>query len=214
MLSTWLGAVSEDTFRRDYLGRAPLAQPGTVSPALLDWPLLGRVLAAKPDVLVVAKGKLLPYPPPTELVALRAYFRMGVGLAMRHTEHCTPETRAIADAFAPLGASHVQMFVTPADTHGFGWHYDDEDVFIAQTTGVKDYYFRANTASDVPACSSAFARFTDEVSPMLSATLHAGDFLYIPARWWHMALCREDALSISVGVFTSAPVRGLLPKPA
>ncbi len=27
----------------------------------------------------------------------------------------------------------------------FGWHYDFEDVFIAQTLGTKDYYFRDNT---------------------------------------------------------------------
>src|SRR5690349_5083983 len=136
MLAAWLGGVSEDTFCDEYLRRAPLARAGTVSPALLDWALLARVLAAKPDVLVVAKGKLLPFPPPTELVELRAYFRIGVGLAMRRTEHCTPETRAIADAFTMLGTSHVQMFVTPGGTHGFGWHYDDEDVFIAQTSGV------------------------------------------------------------------------------
>jgi ribosomal protein L16 Arg81 hydroxylase len=34
----------------------------------------------------------------------------------------------------------------------------------------------------------------------MTATLVAGDFLYIPSRWWHMALCKEDALSISVGL--------------
>ena len=109
------------------------------------------MLAADPDVLVVAKGARLAFPPPTALDELRAYFRMGIGLALRHTERCLPELRAVADAFVDLGAPHVQMFVTPGGTHGFGWHYDDEDVFIAQTTGVKDYYFRANTVADRPA---------------------------------------------------------------
>ena len=41
------------------------------------------------------------------------------------------------------GTPQVQVFATPAGTHGFGWHYDLEDVFIAQTAGMKDYYFRA-----------------------------------------------------------------------
>ena len=42
--------------------------------------------------------------------------------------------------------------------------------------------------------------FTAERSQLCAATLIAGDFLYLPARWWHMAVCQEDALSISVGV--------------
>ena len=206
-LARWLGGVSLDSFRAEYLRTAPLAQPGTVDTALLDWDRLARVLAAdpSPDVLVVARGERLAFPPPRELIELRAYFRMGIGLAMRRTERCLPEIRAIADDLAHLGTSHVQMFVTPGGTHGFGWHYDDEDVFIAQTAGVKDYFFRPNTvAADLTADASVFARFHDETSPLYTATLHAGDFLYIPARWWHMAKCHEDALSISVGVFTGA----------
>ncbi|HLL24651.1 MAG TPA: cupin domain-containing protein [Kofleriaceae bacterium] len=211
MLDRWLGPVSRETFVAEHLQRAPLAQPGTVDSSVLDWPLLERVLQNDPDTLVVAGGKLLPFPPPRELVEVRAYFRMGIGLAMRQTCRCTPETRAIADAFRWIGPSHVQMFITPANTHGFGWHYDDEDVFIAQTTGVKDYFFRPNTVTDAPAHADQFVRFTDETSPIYSATLHGGDFLYIPARWWHMAKCREDALSVSVGVFTDRRLLAISP---
>jgi 50S ribosomal protein L16 3-hydroxylase len=204
MLAAWLGTVSVDAFRSEYLRRAPLAQASTVDPAVLDWPRLAAVLARSPDVLVVARGDLLAFPPPTALDELRAYFRMGIGLSLRHTERCLPELQAIAEDFNDIGEPHVQMFATPGGTHGFGWHYDDEDVFIAQTAGVKDYYFRANTVADIPAEPAAFARYPDEPSPLMSATLHAGDFLYLPARWWHMAICKETALSISVGVLTSA----------
>lgn len=48
--------------------------------------------------------------------------------------------------------------------------------------------------------AAMFTRFADEHSPLCTATRVAGDFLYVPARWWHMAVCREDAVSISVGV--------------
>ena len=169
--------------------------------ALLDWDALGRVLAVEPEVLVVARGALVPFPPPRELIELRAYFRMGIGLCLRHTERCDPDMRRVADAFeTDLGAAQVQLFVTPGGTHGFGWHYDDEHVFIVQTAGMKHYYFRANTATDGPAAPAAFASFSRETSAIHTATLVAGDFLYIPARWWHMAVCEEDALSISVGV--------------
>ena len=45
------------------------------------------------------------------------------------------------------GTAHVQLFVTPAETHGFSWHYDAEEVFIVQTAGVKDYLLRENTVA-------------------------------------------------------------------
>lgn len=208
MLGAWLGTLSIEEFSARYLQREPIAQPGTTHAAvpLLDWDVLDRVLASeapRPDVLVVAGGKLLPWPAPRCATEARAYMRMGVGLAMRHTQHCHPNLRAVADAFeTDVGEAQVQVFVTPASTHGFSWHYDDEDVFIAQTAGTKDYYFRANTvAADCLADASVFGRFHEETSPLCTATLVPGDFLYIPARWWHMAVCREDSLSISVGVF-------------
>lgn len=205
-MRAWLGSTSVEAFRASHLQRAPLAQPATIGDprSLLDWDLLGEVLAAEPaaDVLVVARGSRLPFPPPRSLDELRAYFRLGLGLHIRHSEGCHPSLRRIADAFeSELGSAEVQIFVTPGGTHGFGWHYDDEDVFIAQTVGTKDYYFRANTvASDRVAHGSIFERYHEESSTLCTATLVAGDFLYIPARWWHMALCRETSLSVSVGV--------------
>jgi ribosomal protein L16 Arg81 hydroxylase len=33
-----------------------------------------------------------------------------------------------------------------------------------------------------------------------TSRLLPGDWLHVPARWWHMAKCLEDSLSISVGV--------------
>ena len=86
---------------------------------------------------------MLPFPAPRDLDELRAYMRMGIGLAMRHTQKCHPALAAVAAEVGKHvpGEVQVQVFVTPAGTHGFGWHYDAEDVFIAQTVGCKDYYF-------------------------------------------------------------------------
>jgi 50S ribosomal protein L16 3-hydroxylase len=195
--------MSIEVFRATQLHVAPVARPGTAADAcsILDWATLDRVLRCGPDVLVVARGNLLPVPPPRTLSELRGYLAAGVGLCVRHTEQYDPGLAQVAAAFGRIGTAHVQLFVTPGGTHGFGWHYDDEDVFIAQTVGVKDYYFRANTVSTAEAARPAmFARFVEERSALCAATLVAGDFLYLPARWWHMAVCREDSLSISVGV--------------
>ena len=215
MVLDWLGGMSVDEFRARFLRIAPAAQPGTALAArsLFDWRVLDRVLRASADVLVVSRGELLSRPPPRTLHELADYLVEGIGLCIRHAERHDAGLAGVAAAFAPLGAAHVQLFVTPAGTHGFGWHYDDEDVFIAQTTGMKDYYFRANTVSDCPANPTRFSRFHAESSPLCTATLVAGDFLYLPSRWWHMAICHQDALSISVGVTLREPEHGAAQSP-
>ena len=208
MLETWLGSIGLEEFRATYLQRAPLAQPATARDAreLLDWSVLSTVLgvAPAPDVLVVAGGALLPWPAPSGLGTLGVYLGRGAGLCIRRAQRSHPGLARVAaamEATLPGARAEVQLFVTPGSTHGFGWHYDDEDVFIVQTVGAKDYFFRANTiASDRPAHGDVFMRFAEEQSPICTARLHAGDFLYLPARWWHMARCLEDALSISIGV--------------
>jgi 50S ribosomal protein L16 3-hydroxylase len=205
MLREWIAPLPVDGFKQAYLQQSAWARPSTAKGALatLDWATLGEVLAAQPDAIVCAKGKHLGLPVPRDLDEVRAYFRIGIGLCVRHTERCHPKLAAIAAAFEQdLGRSvQVQLFVTPGGTHGFGWHYDLEDVFIAQTVGVKDYYFRENTIErTAPFPPPSFAGFHLESSPIMTATLVPGDFLYIPSRWWHMAQCKDDALSISVGV--------------
>lgn len=209
MLRDWLGDTPLEQFRAEYLGRAPFARPGTAKATIgrFDWSALARVLAADPpaDILVCARGHLLPVPPPKTLGALDGLFAMGIGLAMRHAQHCDPGLAEIhAELEREFGPSQVQLFVTPPRTHGFTWHYDDEDVFIVQTLGTKEYFFRENTvAKQERAHPSVFQRFTEERSAICAAALVPGDFLYLPARWWHMAECggAEPSLSISVGVF-------------
>lgn len=204
MLRDWIAPLTLADFRATHFGKRAWAQPGSTkgSLATLDWDALGRVLSVGADTIVCAKGQHLPYPVPRDLDELRAYFRIGVGLGMRFCERADAGLRAVADSFAELpGTPQVQVFATPAQTHGFGWHYDLEDVFIAQTAGVKDYYFRPNTVeADTPFPPKDFSSFAAETSPLMTATLVAGDFLYIPSRWWHMAICKETALSISVGL--------------
>lgn len=204
MLREWLAPTPVAEFARTHLQRRPCAAAGTTAGAVAigDWDLLGRVLAAGPDVLVVTRGSLLAVEPPRSLAELGVLMAAGIGLCVRHAERCDPALAALAAAFAAdlPGEVQVQLFVTPGGTHGFSWHFDSEDVFIAQTIGVKDYYFRANTvAPEGPA--GDFDRFTREVTPLATARLVPGDFLYIPARWWHMARCLRDALSISLGVY-------------
>ncbi len=205
MLERWLGDVHRAAFDQEYLGRKPLARCGTGSDieAQFDWARLGSVLEARDaDVVVVATGRALTDPPPNDLAGLRHYFREGIGVTVRGAEQQCRILSKLGEKFAAeLGRARFHLFATPASTYGFGWHYNDEHVFIVQTQGVKDYYFRDNTvAAHLPAGGAAFRRYSAESSSLLTARLLPGDVLYLPARWWHMARCIEDSLSISVGV--------------
>jgi 50S ribosomal protein L16 3-hydroxylase len=212
MLAEWLAPMDVESFRRSFLHRSAWALPHSAESALsvLDWTVLDEVLASRTpaDIIVCAQGNMLPFPAPRDLVELKAYMRIGIGLCMRHTQRSHPRLAALAESFAVAlpGRVQVQIFVTPAETHGFGWHYDEEDVFIAQVAGIKNYYFRENTVEvNAPFPPPDFTAFHAETSSLHMATLVPGDFLYIPARWWHMAVCREDSLSISVGVLLDGP---------
>ena len=196
-------------FARDYLRRQPHASPSSarrVRP-IFGWDTLDRLLTNNPaaDVLVVARGKLLELPTPKTLAEARELVIKGAGLVIRHAEQLDCGVAELAASLTQHipGEVHVQLIVTPAGTYGFGWHYDDEDVFIVQTEGSKDYFFRDNTVerNRPPGTAPNFTRFSNEISAIGTARLLAGDWLYIPARWWHGAKCIEDSLSISLGVF-------------
>jgi hypothetical protein len=206
MLQEWLGETHLASFVATQLGRGPTARASTAARAvpLLTWETLDRLLQREPapDVLVAARGQLVDAPAPRSLGALSALMERGTGVVIRRAERWDDGLAELADAFAAdfSAPSHIQVFATPAGTHGFGWHYDVEHVFIAQTAGIKDYYFRCNTVSPLGEVPPDFTRFAGERSPLATARLIAGDWLYLPARWWHMAKCVEPSLSLSIGV--------------
>jgi ribosomal protein L16 Arg81 hydroxylase len=209
MLHEWLKPSPVADFVQLYWHKQPYARPDTARCAvpMLGWDTLERVLAddTPPAVLVVARGKMVDTPVPRTLDEVWALMRQGVGLVIRRAEQHDVGLARLAVSFGQelRGEVHVQVFVTPASTYGFGWHYDFEDVFIAQTKGVKEYFLRDNTVDRDRARGTCpdFERFRDEVSALATVRLLPGDWLYIPSRWWHVAKCIEDSLSISVGVF-------------
>lgn len=203
--ASWTSALS-DAFFATYFARLPYARPGAAlaAAALLEWPTFDRVLPAADDVLTVAAGRLVDTPPPRSAADVQRLMRDGVSTVVRGSERHDAALAALAAAFAASvpGEVHVQLYATPARTHSYGWHYDFEDVFIAQTRGAKDYFFRDNTVARDTRLGDTldFARIRDEKSTLMASQLVAGDFLYIPRRWWHLVKCLDDSLSISVGV--------------
>lgn len=208
----WFAPLSLDDFQTHYFQKEPLATAGAAlnATSLLDWDIMGRVLASPHplDLVTVTSGRLVQAPAPRSTAALRGLLKAGVSVVVRDGEHHDPGLRRLADAFEATfpGNVHVQLYATPGGTNSYGWHYDFEDVFIAQTAGAKDYYFRDNTVARQTRLGEVldFQVFREERSPIFSSQLLAADALYIPSRWWHLVTCREDSLSISVGVMPPA----------
>ena len=222
MLSDWIAPKDIDWFIATHLGRMPYAAPGVArdAVALFDWPTLDAVLASPlaVDLLTVARGHLVDVPRPRSAAAARELMSTGVSVVVRGAERHDDGLHALAASFERhlAGEVHVQLYATPRRSHSYGWHYDFEHVFIAQTRGVKDYYFRANSVSRDARLGDTldFGAVRREVSPTFSTRLVAGDWLYIPATWWHLVLCAEDALSISVGVMPPEALAGARRLPA
>lgn len=208
--------VHEDlsAFESCYLAREPMEGTGMARElaACFDWSHLETLLAsADADVVLLSNGPALACPPPRDLKELRYCFLSKIGLTVRSAERFCPLSRVLADDLSgALGPSHVHLLATPPQADAT-WHYEDDHVFIVQTAGVKDYFFRPNTvASDVPASARGFSLQSRESSRLWSARLRPGDVLYLPARWWHRSRSEQDALSLAIGVSLPAlPARGL-----
>lgn len=208
MIGSWLGPLSREAFFREHFQRAPLAQPalGRAAVGLLNWDTVARLVAARADMLLVRNSTLRREEAPETFEEVQALFRDGWSVVLRHCEQHDPALRVLGEMFARElpGQVVVQVYATPANFHSFSWHYDVEDVFIAQTAGTKDYFLRENTVNPRPKLQSMpkDMQYERETTPTVGATLIAGDCLYIPRGWWHVATAREDSLSISVGVLS------------
>lgn len=208
MLDRWLDELPLKEFLDTHYQKGPFARPdaGRAFAALAGWDLLGSIVSQRPApaMMVVRDGRLLRGAEPGARADVDALFAAGCSVVVRRAER---HDAALAAGFAAdlRGQASVQLYATPAGHHSFGWHYDAEEVFVLQTIGEKEYYLRRNTVNPRPR-PYALPRdmhYERETSPLMAAKLLAGDWLYIPASYWHKALARQRSLSISIGVFPS-----------
>lgn len=135
-------------------------------------------------------------------------FRNRRTLLIRHAERAHPVMRTIAQDFQSLFHCPIdlQIYCTPAQQEGFEWHYDLDEVFVIQTFGQKEFRLRKNTTSPRPLDRKASQRdyfLQEPPCPETRCWLKAGDWLYIPAGYWHKAQAITDSIHLSVGVHTS-----------
>ena len=202
-----LAGISPAEFVANYLHKLPLAMRGSAEGyiPLGSWATIADLLAQpEADLLFARGGKPYEGPRPQSLAAAKELHSDGHTLLVRHAERHQPAIAELGQSFyedfyAPID---IHVYCTPGTQHGFGWHYDAEDVFILQTEGVKQYLLRKNTVHPWPTDESmpenlAFER---EIMPVMKCTLAPGDWLYIPAGYWHMATAAVDSISLSVGL--------------
>jgi 50S ribosomal protein L16 3-hydroxylase len=184
-------------------GAAPLR-------GLLTDERLETLIASACDVTVVRDGRLGDDPRPTTAAAAWERVASGSSLVFRHVERHDPVIAGISGALMldVLGPVDAHIYVTPAGHHGFGWHYDAEEVFFLHLDGVKDFFLRRNTVNPdpVPEAMPRDLRFEEETSPIMQCRVHPGDWLYIPRGWWHMARARVDSRSLSLGLLAPTPL--------
>jgi ribosomal protein L16 Arg81 hydroxylase len=211
-LEEMLEPVTLDEFREKYLFREPYAAPLNAGRFrnLIGWPLLWEILSTgHPDCWLPKEGRL---PSEPQLASGRLTFdqaalgyQQGRTLLVRHAEKAHGTLQAIAANFHDLfrGAIDIQLYCTPAGEEGFDWHYDVEHVFVIQSSGQKEFRLRKNTVSPRPLKmmdpkEKEFER--EPRAPEIRCHLAPGDWLYIPAGWWHKAKAVSNSFHLSIGV--------------
>ena len=160
--------------------------------------------AAEADLFITRQGEWWSGPRPQSANDARALVAAGYNFGVRHAERNHEGLAALAASFARMfaGAVDIQMYWTASKTKGLGWHYDAEDVFVLQTTGAKTWELRKNTVHPWPLIETLprDMHYEREIMPLMRCELSAGDWLYIPAGYWHSTHAEEESFSLSVGI--------------
>ena len=197
-----------------YLRRKPLARPSKAAQfaALFNWQVLSEILESGHNNCWLPKFGQLPEDKSlnTGRLNLRqvmnSFCLEGRTLTVRHAELSHRSLGPVAEDFSRnlRGPVDIQLYATPKDGEGFGWHYDLEDVFVIQTLGSKEFYLRKGQDDDPPPHKDLPKEFVLEdytTGPETVCKLTAGDWLYIPAGYWHKARAVDsESFHVSVGV--------------
>lgn len=106
---------------------------------------------------------------------------------------------------------HVNAYVTPPQSQGFGAHHDVQDSFIVQTVGTKTWYLHEPIIGKPFPHETAdvFPSPTDFDSDAKEVTLNAGDVMWLPRGWIHYAKTEND-ISVHLTISADTLTRGWL----
>jgi ribosomal protein L16 Arg81 hydroxylase len=208
VLQELLGPVPVSDFLHHHFTRRPFALPDTATRythAFTDDDFTAIVEHPQSVLRIVRDGRLVHDNARLSWAEAQTHHRRGHTLLVRHAERASAKFRALAEAFvqcfhAPVD---IQVYLTPDKSQAFGWHYDLEEVFIIQVQGCKEYTLRQNTVNPWPVWDTmpADLHYERETSRLrMTCRLEAGDWLYIPSGWWHIARTQAESIHLSIGV--------------
>lgn len=129
----------------------------------------------------------------------------GATLVLDAVDELYEPLRAVAEALELLFHEHIQInaYASWRTSRGFDLHWDDHDVFILQVTGRKHWMVHGMTLAYPLAGDPKEPKPTEP--PLWDHILEAGDLLYIPRGFWHVAYpLNEPTLHLTVGVHNRA----------
>jgi 50S ribosomal protein L16 3-hydroxylase len=208
VLQALLAPMPVREFLQRYFTRAPFALPdhaARYTRVFTDADFAAMVEGPRSILRVVRDGRLVLDQARLSWGAAQGYYRRGHTLLVRHAEWSSTMLEALAEEFASFfhTPADIQVYLTPHQSQAFEWYYDLEEVFIIQVHGCKEYTIRQNTLNPWPVWDNmpADLRYDRETSPIrLTCRLEAGDWLYIPFGWWHIAQTQTESIHLSIGV--------------
>jgi 50S ribosomal protein L16 3-hydroxylase len=227
ILNQLIAPFSLQEFSEQYLFQVPYAAPSKALQfqELIYWPLLWEIFSSGHNDCWLVRQGLLPSEPSLTTGRLsfeqaKLGFEDNKTIVIRHAERAHSKLAAIAEDFHQIFQDPVdiQLYATPPGEEGFSWHYDVEEVFVIQSVGEKEFFLRKNTINPFPLYSQLpkDMRFEQEKAESeIRCLLKAGDWLYIPAGWWHKARAHSPSFHMSIGVMAltgAALLRSLLPE--
>jgi ribosomal protein L16 Arg81 hydroxylase len=173
----------------------------------LDFPRLrlardGKSLPATSYLRHVRAGRRATTIPRLSAEALTKELRDGATLVLDAVDELYEPLTELAARLERFFRVRVQInaYAGWRTSRGFDLHWDDHDVFILQVAGRKDWRVYGETRH-APLVSDVASAPKPTGEPLWAATLTAGDLLYIPRGWWHVALpLDEPTLHLTVGI--------------
>lgn len=129
----------------------------------------------------------------------------GATLVLDAVDELYEPLRALAEALELFFHERIQInaYASWKTSRGFDLHWDDHDVFILQVTGRKQWLIHGMTRAYPLTGDPKEPKPTDP--PLWDHILEAGDLLYIPRGFWHVAYpLNEPTLHLTVGVHNRA----------
>ena len=140
-----------------------------------------------------------------DFLKVREFLKDGATLVFNNAEISHPAIRQACQSLSSVFQEDVfvNAYASFGTEPGFGLHYDDMDTLILQITGRKHWslYGRLKGTPPPRGQRSHFFKAPPQ-EKLLELDLQAGDFLYLPAGYWHEVVAlNEPSLHLTFSVF-------------